>query len=76
MEEIFYILWHLTRLVCRGTKTLDVLDRVFGSADKVSSSETFNVLSIVCKKLHQASSHKEAEMVKSIEMLLGIWILL
>ena len=50
-----------------GTKTLDVLDRVFGSADKASSSETFNVLSIVCKKLHQASSHKEAEMVKSIE---------
>ncbi len=50
-----------------GTKTLDVLDRVFGSADKISSEETFNVLSIVCKKLHKAPSHKEAEMVKSIE---------
>lgn len=50
-----------------GTKTLDVLDRVFGSSDSLSSKETFNVLSIVCKKLHKASSHKEAEMVKSIE---------
>lgn len=50
-----------------GTKTLDVLDRVFGSSDKESSIQTFNVLSIVCKKLHKATSHKEAEMVKSIE---------
>lgn len=50
-----------------GTKTLDVLDRVFGSSDKESARETFNVLSIVCNKLHQASSHKEAEMVKSVE---------
>ena len=50
-----------------GTKTLDVLDRVFGSSDKRSCIETRNVLSIVCKKLHEASSHKEAEMAKSIE---------
>ena len=50
-----------------GTKTLDVLDRVFGSSDSKSSIETRNVLSIVCRKLHEASSHKEAEMAKSVE---------
>ena len=40
---------------------------MFGASDSESSKETLNVLSIVCKKLHEATSHKEAEMVKSIE---------
>lgn len=47
--------------------TLTELDRVFGAADETSAQRTKEVLSIVCKKLHQASSHREAEIVKSIE---------
>ena len=50
-----------------GTKSLRELDRVFGSTDKKSSKITKSILSIVCKKLHEASSHKVSEMVKSIE---------
>ena len=50
-----------------GTKSLRELDRVFGSTDKKSSRITKSILSIVCKKLHEASSHKVSEMVKSIE---------
>ncbi len=50
-----------------GTKSLEELDRVFGSTDKKSSKITKNILSIVCKKLHEASSHRVSEMVKSIE---------
>ena len=50
-----------------GTKSLRDLDRVFGSTNKKSSKITKNVLSIVCKKLHEASTHKVSEMVKSIE---------
>ena len=50
-----------------GTKSLRDLDRVFGSTNEKSSKITKNVLSIVCKKLHEASTHKVSEMVKSIE---------
>ena len=50
-----------------GTKSLENLDRVFGSTDKISSKYVKSILSIVCKKLHEASSHRVSEMVKSIE---------
>ena len=50
-----------------GTKSLENLDRVFGSTDKESSKIVKSILSIVCNKLHEASSHKVSEMVKSIE---------
>ena len=50
-----------------GGKNLENLDRVFGSTDKNSASATKNILSIVCKKLHAASSYKVSEMVKSVE---------
>ena len=49
------------------TKSLENLDRVFGSTDEASSLKMKSVLSLVCKKLHCASSHKVSEMVKSIE---------
>ena len=49
------------------TKSLETLDRVFGSTDEASSLKMKSVLSLVCKKLHCASSHKVSEMVKSIE---------
>ena len=50
-----------------GTKSLENLDRLFGSTDKISSKYVKSILSIVCKKLHEASSHRVSEMVKSIE---------
>ena len=50
-----------------GGKNLENLDRVYGSTDKKSTAVTKNVLSIVCKKLHAASSYKVSEMVKSVE---------
>ena len=50
-----------------GTKSLENLDRVFGATDENSSKIAKDILSIVCKKLHQASSHEVSEMVKSIE---------
>ena len=50
-----------------GGKNLENLDRVYGSTDKKSTMVTKNVLSIVCKKLHEASSYKVSEMVKSVE---------
>ena len=50
-----------------GGKNLENLDRVFGSTDKKSAKATKDVLSIVCKKLHPASSYKVSEMVKSVE---------
>jgi nucleotide sugar dehydrogenase len=50
-----------------GNKNLENLDRVYGSTDDYSSKATKDVLSIVCKKLHSASSYKVSEMVKSIE---------
>ncbi len=50
-----------------GGKNLENLDRVYGSTDKRSTKVTKDVLSIVCKKLHEASSYKVSEMVKSVE---------
>jgi len=50
-----------------GGKNLENLDRVYGSTDSKSTKVTKDVLSIVCKKLHQASSYKVSEMVKSVE---------
>ncbi len=50
-----------------GVKNLKNLDRVYGSTDRRSALSTREVLSIVCKKLHEASSYKVSEMVKSVE---------
>ena len=50
-----------------GGKNLESLDRVYGSTDKRSAKVAKDVLSIVCKKLHLASSYKVSEMVKSVE---------
>ena len=50
-----------------GGKNLADLDRVFGGVDAVSTRQMRSVLSIPCKKLHQASDHQVAEMVKSFE---------
>ena len=50
-----------------GTKSLVDIDRVFGSTDVSSSKIIKDILSIVCKNLHEARSHKVSEMVKSIE---------
>ena len=57
-----------------GGKNLENLDRVYGATEKKSTKVTKDVLSIVCKKLHEASSYKVSEMVKSVKMLIGIWI--
>ena len=50
-----------------GGKNLESLDRVYGSTDEKSAKVARDVLSIVCKKLHLASSYKVSEMVKSVE---------
>ena len=50
-----------------NTKSLVEIDRVFGSTDITSSKIIKKILSIVCKNLHEATSHKVSEMVKSIE---------
>ena len=50
-----------------GAKNLETLDRVYGSTDEQSTKVTKDVLSIVCKKLHVASSYRVSEMVKSVE---------
>jgi len=50
-----------------GVKNLENLDRVYGSTDKKSAKVTKDILSIVCKKLHLASSYRVSEMVKSVE---------
>ena len=50
-----------------GVKNLRNLDRVYGSPDSKSAKVAREVLSIVCKKIHLASSHKVSEMVKSVE---------
>ena len=49
------------------TKSLVEIDRVYGSSDTNSSRIIKDILSIVCKNLHEASTHKVSEMVKSIE---------
>ena len=50
-----------------GVKNLENLDRVYGSTDRYSAKVTKDILSIVCKKLHIATSYKVSEMVKSVE---------
>ena len=50
-----------------GAKNLENLDRVYGSTDRQSTKVSKDVLSIVCKKLHVASSYRVSEMVKSVE---------
>ena len=50
-----------------GTKNLTNMDRVFGGINKESSFLCKKILGIVCRKLHMASSHQVAEMVKSFE---------
>jgi len=50
-----------------GAKNLETLDRVYGSTDQKSTKVSRDVLSIVCKKLHVASSYRVSEMVKSVE---------
>ena len=50
-----------------NTKNLEEIDRVYGTPDEESSKIIYSILSIVCKKLHKASSHQVSEMVKSIE---------
>ena len=49
------------------TKTLETLERVFGTTDPNSNKLIHNILSVVTKKVHIASSYQEAELVKSIE---------
>jgi len=49
------------------TKTLETLDRVFGTANTTSNKIIHSILSLVTKKVHIATSYKEAELVKSIE---------
>lgn len=50
-----------------GGRNLSDLDRVFGGYDKKSSEAIEEVLGVVCKKLHRASSCYVSEMVKSFE---------
>lgn len=50
-----------------GTKNLENMDRIFGGMNKKSQILGKKILSLVCRKLHKASSHKVAEMVKSFE---------
>lgn len=50
-----------------GNKNLEILDRVFGGSSKEANRAGMEILSIVCRKLHQAPGFVEAEMVKSIE---------
>lgn len=50
-----------------SSKTLEHMDRVFGCYEKKNEDEVEKILSIVCRKLHKASSHRVAEMVKSFE---------
>ncbi|MBF0558806.1 MAG: nucleotide sugar dehydrogenase [Nitrospirae bacterium] len=50
-----------------GGKNLMDLDRVFGGYDERSKEAVEEVLGIVCKKLHAASSCYVSEMVKSFE---------
>ena len=49
------------------SKTLEFMDRVYGCHNQKNNNEINKILSIVCKKLHKATSHRVAEMVKSFE---------
>ncbi len=66
-EDLLYAVAPRRDWFVEGTKSLENLDRVFGATDKKSSKIAKDILSIVCKKLHEASSHEISEMVKSIE---------
>ncbi len=48
-------------------KSLRALDRVFGGVSPAATERAREVLGIVCERLHEASSHETAEMVKSVE---------
>jgi len=50
-----------------GGKNLTELDRVFGGYDDASRDAIQDVLGVICKNLHSASSYAVAEMVKSFE---------
>ncbi len=50
-----------------NSKNLVEMDRVFGGWSKKCTYLTKKVLSIVCKRLHEASSYKISELVKSFE---------
>ena len=50
-----------------NTKNLEEIDRVYGAKNEYESNIIKDVLKIVCKKLHKASSYTISEMVKSIE---------
>ena len=66
-KDIFFSVAPRRDWFIEGVKNLENLDRVYGSTDKNSAKLTKDVLSIVCKKLHVASSYKVSEMVKSVE---------
>ena len=66
-ENIFLSIAPRRDWFIEGGKNLENLDRVYGSTDSKSAKVTKDVLSIVCKKLHLASSYKVSEMVKSVE---------
>lgn len=48
-------------------KSLRTLDRVFGGVNGESADRAAEVLGVVCERLHRASDHRVAEMIKSIE---------
>ena len=50
-----------------NTKTIENLDRVVGAKNLKEGLLIKSILSIVCKKLHVASTYSVSEMVKSIE---------
>ena len=49
------------------SKTLEFMDRVYGCHNQKNNNEIDKILSLVCKKLHRATSHRVSEMVKSFE---------
>lgn len=66
-EDILYGVAPRRDWFVEGGKNLSDLDRVFGGYNDESSDATEEVLGIVCKKLHRASSCYISEMVKSFE---------
>lgn len=66
-EDILYVVaprrdWFVDR-----DKSLRALDRVFGGINDRATDAARDVLGLVCDRLHAASDHRTAEMVKSIE---------
>lgn len=49
------------------TRTLRTVDRVFGGYTAQCANAVESVLSILCEKLHRASNHRVAELVKCVE---------